>query len=271
MQMAMAARSAAEVDAALQGAIDERQAAGDAAGALNLSSALDLWRATPGAFATIKAVLETAQHDAATGRVDHWSAVFDRLAEISPPAGVALYSLGRRDILDAATDSICERLRTWRLIGPHAAVLDLGCGSGRVLRAIAPHVRMAAGLDISGGMLRAARQACRGLANVGLVQGSGADLAMFRDETFDLVCAVDVLPYLVADRALTAGVLREARRVLRPGGSLVILNYAYRGDPAADRADVRRLAAEDGWSVVRLGTADFAHWDGLTFHLRRRA
>jgi ubiquinone/menaquinone biosynthesis C-methylase UbiE len=61
---------------------------------------------------------------------------------------------------------------------------------------------------------------------------------------------------------------REIARVLKPGGDLVILNFAYRDNVEADRLDVARLAAANGLRIVRNGTSDFRLWDGVSFVLK---
>jgi ubiquinone/menaquinone biosynthesis C-methylase UbiE len=119
-------------------------------------------------------------------------------------------------------------------------------------------------------MLAAARRRCAGLTNVLLFRSSGRDLSLFKERTFDLVYAVDSFPYLCqSGMPLVETHVREARRVLRPRGDFVILNFSYRGDAAADRRDVTRLAAECGFDVIIDGSAPFVLWDGLAFHLRR--
>ena len=101
-----------------------------------------------------------------------------------------------------------------------------------------------------------------------LRQTSGRDLAAFAAADFDLVLAVDSLPYVHrAGMALLEAHFREAGRVLRPGGDLVVLNLTYRGDLARDREDARRLAAQAGLEVLRNGSRDLELWDGATFHL----
>ena len=40
---------------------------------------------------------------------------------------------------------------------------------------------------------------------------------------------------------------QEAARVLKPSGHFLILNFSYRGDLDADRADISRLAARAGF------------------------
>jgi hypothetical protein len=62
--------------------------------------------------------------------------------------------------------------------------------------------------------------------------------------------------------------MREAARVLRPGGDLLIFNLSYRGDLDCDRADLAALAG-DRFAVVRDGTRDLRLWDAPAFHLRR--
>jgi ubiquinone/menaquinone biosynthesis C-methylase UbiE len=64
--------------------------------------------------------------------------------------------------------------------------------------------------------------------------------------------------------------IAEAARVLKPGGDLLILNFSYRGDPARDRADLRRLAGANGFAVMREGTRAFTLWDGAAYHLAKR-
>jgi ubiquinone/menaquinone biosynthesis C-methylase UbiE len=62
---------------------------------------------------------------------------------------VALYSLGSPDILDRATSEIVARLAEWELLRLDLMVLDIGCGIGRVERALAPHVGAITGIDVS--------------------------------------------------------------------------------------------------------------------------
>ena len=65
---------------------------------------------------------------------------FDRAVAVAPEAAVALYSLGSADILERATSEIVNRLAEWGLLRSDASVLDIGCGIGRIERALAPQV-----------------------------------------------------------------------------------------------------------------------------------
>jgi 2-polyprenyl-3-methyl-5-hydroxy-6-metoxy-1,4-benzoquinol methylase len=193
---------------------------------------------------------------------------FDRAVAVAPEASVALYSLGSADILDCATSEIVNRLAEWGLLRSDATMLDIGCGIGRIERALAPLVGTITAIDASSGMIEEARRRCGDLANVAFEQCGGRDLAKFRDRSFDLVLAVDSFPYLyAADPEIITRHLEDCARVLRPNGTLVILNFSYRGDEEADRRDIERLAAANGFSIRRAGTRDFTLWDGLTFLL----
>jgi SAM-dependent methyltransferase len=261
------ANTKAEAEAALAAAQRERTSSPQAE---RIAAAVMLWRGTPSAWDTVKRVLDAADHDGMALSVPAWAARFDSAARVSPEASAALYSLGRADLLDAAAHSVVRRLRAWGLTGEHRAVLDLGCGCGRLSAALAPFVHRVVGVDVSAGMLSAARARCRGLANVSLLPISGEDLSAFAEDGFDLVMAVDVFPYLVscAD-ALAERHMREAFRVLTPGGALVILNYAYGPDAAAEARGAIALAQRAGLQLVRTGRGDFELWDGRTFHFRR--
>jgi SAM-dependent methyltransferase len=103
------------------------------------------------------------------------------------------------------------------------SVLDLGTGTGRMLEIVAPGTTRAVGLDVSPAMLGIARVTldAAGLRHVQLRQGDAyalpADL-----NGFDLVILHQVLHYLDDP----ARAVREAARALRPGGRLLIVDFA---------------------------------------------
>ncbi len=94
-------------------------------------------------------------------------------------------------------------------------VLELGCGTGLILKEIEPYARRAVGLDISRGMLGQAH--ARGLS---VLAGSATDLP-FKDESFDLVYSFKVLAHVQAIEQA----MREVARVLRPGGRAALEFY----------------------------------------------
>jgi SAM-dependent methyltransferase len=198
--------------------------------------------------------------------------LFDHAVAVAPEASVALYSLGSPDILERATEEIVIRLAAWDLLGKDRAALDIGCGIGRLERALAARLGSITGIDVSQGMIDEARRRCEGLANVGLRVCTGHDLAELALDPVDLVLAVDVFPYLVAAGwEIADRHVRDAARILRPGGSLAIFNFSYRGDHEADRADVAGLASRHGFRIQRHGAHDFTLWDGVTYLLTREA
>ncbi len=271
MHLLMEAPSAEAASAALA---EARRTVADDRVAAQGDAVARLWQQNPEAWRAVRTALAHAAHDAPAAdqdaALDSWEGAFDALAGAAPEAAVALYALGSADLLAAATAEVVEQLDAWGHVALDRDVLDLGCGIGRFALALAPRVRSVLGIDLSARMVAEARRRCAHLPGVRFLKGSGRDLAGAPTGGFDLLLAADVFPYLVqAGEALVETHVAEARRVLRPGGSLVILNYSYRGDDAADRADVARRAAAAGFAMVRQGTRDFSLWDATAFHLRR--
>jgi ubiquinone/menaquinone biosynthesis C-methylase UbiE len=104
---------------------------------------------------------------------------------------------------------------------PEAATLDLGCGGGHVTFAVAPHVRNVVAYDLSPEMLAvvAGAAADRGLANVSTRQGVVERLP-FADAGFDLVLS----RYSAHHWRDHDAALREAARVLKPGGAAAFVD-----------------------------------------------
>ena len=196
-----------------------------------------------------------------------YAAMFDRAVAVSPAASVALYSLGDEDALARSTAEIVDWLDGEELLGPDRDILDLGCGLGRVALALATRCRNLLGLDVSAGMvIEAARRGAQA-PHLRFAVTEGVDLAALGDRSFDLVLAVDSFPYLVASGHAERHVA-DARRVLRRGGALAILNLSYGGDVDVDRATARDWAARHGFDPRQLGVTPFRSWDGQAFILR---
>ncbi|MCJ2079387.1 metalloregulator ArsR/SmtB family transcription factor [Methylobacterium sp. E-016] len=106
---------------------------------------------------------------------------------------------------------------------PVRSLIDLGTGTGRMLGLLAPLAGRATGLDSSHAMLSVARANLErmGLARVDLRQGD-IHAPPFARGSFDLVVVHQVLHYL--DEPARA--LREAARLVAPGGRLLVVDFA---------------------------------------------
>ncbi len=107
---------------------------------------------------------------------------------------------------------------------PDAEVLDLGSGPGTITVGLARRAARVVGVDMSPEMVREAgdRAAGEGLTNVSFEVGSVYELP-FDDAGFDVVYAHQVMQHL----ADPVAALREARRVLRPGGLVALRESDY--------------------------------------------
>ena len=141
---------------------------------------------------------------------------------------------------------------------PIHAALDIGTGTGRMLELVAPLATRAVGIDQSPAMLSVARARLdrARLRNVHLRQGDIYALPVERDG-YDLVIVHQVLHYL--DDPSRA--LREAARVLRPGGRLIVVDFAPHGEEhlraehahrrlGFDRCEIEGFMREAGLDVV---------------------
>jgi phosphatidylethanolamine/phosphatidyl-N-methylethanolamine N-methyltransferase len=106
-------------------------------------------------------------------------------------------------------------------------MLEVGVGSG-INACMYPRDVSVTGIDLSGKMLAKARErlARKGVRNVRLMEMDAASLT-FEDDTFDIVYA----PYLISVVPDPVAVVREMRRVCRPGGRIVILNHFRSSNP----------------------------------------
>ncbi|WP_404864216.1 ArsR/SmtB family transcription factor [Georhizobium sp. MAB10] len=126
---------------------------------------------------------------------------------------------------------------------PFDSMLDLGTGTGRILQLFQGLYRRGIGVDASRDMLAVARANLdrNGLSHASVRHGDIFNLPLDR-ETFDLVTIHQVLHYLQSPDDAIA----EAARMLRPGGRLIIVDFAPH--------ELERLREEH--AHVRLG---FAH------------
>jgi ubiquinone/menaquinone biosynthesis C-methylase UbiE len=97
------------------------------------------------------------------------------------------------------------------------AMLEVGCGVGRMTKYFAGRFRHVIGLDVSSEMIQRARENLGGIGNVRLDVGNGSDLSPYTDASFDFVFSYIVFQH-IPNPDVTLGYIREAGRVLRPAG-----------------------------------------------------
>jgi ubiquinone/menaquinone biosynthesis C-methylase UbiE/DNA-binding transcriptional ArsR family regulator len=155
----------------------------------------------------------------------------ERLAAVRTTRAAAAQNYFRRHAaewdrirkLHVADAAVEDAIRTALTDKPIRALLDLGTGTGRMLELFAGDIERGLGLDLSLDMLALARTRLdrAGLQHCSVRHGDIYDLALPRD-SFDLVIIHQVLHFLDdSGRAIA-----EAARVLRPGGRLLVVDFA---------------------------------------------
>jgi SAM-dependent methyltransferase len=142
------------------------------------------------------------------------------------------------------------------------AILDLGCGSGRHIEGIvqAHRVERVVGLDISESQIaianrRLARYVKRGLVELSV--GDAGKTLPFPSKSFHAVVSAELLECLPGTKQKR--LLREIRRVLRPGGRLLLAHTDWDSQVwnATDRALERKLVhAFCDWKQAWMESAD---------------
>ena len=167
------------------------------------------------------------------GFFDAWSRVYD-----FPLVQLATY----RPVHDAVLQALESE--------PPARVLDIGCGTGRLAERLitARGVRSVVGCDFSAGMLAHAAERLRPhgtaeTARVALVRGDATRLP-FAAASFDAVVSTEAFHWFPDQDAA----LRELRRILRPGGRLLLALVSPPFEIIADAVEIgMRLVGQPLW------------------------
>jgi ubiquinone/menaquinone biosynthesis C-methylase UbiE len=155
----------------------------------------------------------------------------ERLAAVRAARAAAAQNYFRRHAaewdrirqLHVADAAVEDAIRAALADKPIRSLLDLGTGTGRMLELFGSEIERGLGLDLSLDMLALARARLdrAGLRHCSIRHGDIYDLALPRD-SFDVVIIHQVLHFLDdAPRAID-----EAARVLRPGGRILVIDFA---------------------------------------------
>ncbi len=156
---------------------------------------------------------ENARYYVATGRTDWTDEEF--------------FASGEQQIAeDVLTDmeNICQGKDPKQM-----RVLEIGCGAGRVTRALAKRFGEVHGVDISTEMVAEAKKALADYPNAHVYVNNGKDLSVLPNLEFDFAYSVIVFQH-IPSREIIENYVREVHRLLRPGA---LFKFWVMGDPRA--------------------------------------
>lgn len=157
---------------------------------------------------------------------------------------------------DAAVQQLCDLVEL--TIAPDEVIVDIGCGVGRLTRALAARARLVYGIDVSGEMLALAQRYNAELTNVRWTHGDGHSLAAI-DDAVATGCFSHVVFQHIPDPAITLNYVRDMGRVLVPGGWAL---FVVSTDPRVHRPPPRRAPRLPAWLRRQAGTDDERAWWG---------
>ncbi len=125
-----------------------------------------------------------------------------------------------------------------------ARALEIGCGSGRLMRPMSRHFLEIHGVDVSSELIKEARESLQDLPNARPQQIRGTSLEDFADQSFDFVYSFDLFPHIPSQQ-LVISFLREIHRVLRPGGLARLQFNGSAGGQAFDQWTGARFTLQE--------------------------
>jgi cyclopropane fatty-acyl-phospholipid synthase-like methyltransferase len=105
-------------------------------------------------------------------------------------------------------------------------VIEIGCGAGRITRALARLFGEVHGVDVSGEMVEQARKALANTPNASVYQNNGMDLSVLPEGPYDFAFSTIVFQH-IPSREVIYNYVREVSRLLRPGA---LFKFQVQGD-----------------------------------------
>jgi SAM-dependent methyltransferase len=167
----------------------------------------------------------------------NYKALWDAKASTTQGALLAVDGSTNEDVLRLTGAYSARQVEAALDLRASDRVLELGCGVGRIGREIAPNIAHWEGSDISGNMLKVARERLAAHANVGLTELTRTSLQPLADASFDKAYCVAVFIHM--DKEDFYLYLEDLARVLKPGGLLYFDAWNV-----TSRVGWRRFAAE---------------------------
>jgi SAM-dependent methyltransferase len=137
--------------------------------------------------------------------------------------------------------------------------LEIGCGSGRLMRPMSRHFLEIHGVDISGQLVLDARANLSDLPHARVNVVADAGLADFADASLDFIYSYDFFRYL-SSRDAVLGFLREIHRVLKPGGLARLEFTGISGAPFSSQELLEFAQAHDFQVLALEGASTPSLW-----------
>lgn len=125
-------------------------------------------------------------------------------------------------------------------------VLEIGCGAGRVSRALANLFGEVHAVDVSGEMVAQARAGLRNHPNAHIYQNNGTDLTVLPPGPYDFAFSSIVFQH-IPSREVIENYVREVSRLLRPGA---LFKFQVQGDTSI------QTTPDDTWLGVSFSDAE---------------
>lgn len=173
---------------------------------------------------------ENARHYIATGNVEWSDAEF--------------FESGRRNIEEQILNdpgNICQGKDPKTM-----TVLEIGCGAGRITRALAEVFGRVYAVDVSGEMVARAKAALADVPNAHVFQNNGTDLTVLGDVQFDFAFSFIVFQH-IPSREVIYNYVREVHRLLKPG---CLFKFQVQG------AEMVNAEGPDTWLGVHFSDSD---------------